>query len=87
MYQTSHIVGVELKYIDGLLSGEPLAQLIRYGQIVKEVAKTKIIKIEYVFSKQSIALSNKNIINDPFDGDKRFFEIFYIDTNGLKKPI
>ena len=79
------IIGVELKHIDGIISGETLIQLNNYGQIVKEYAKTRIIKIEYIFSKFEIASKNKNTISQAFGLNKNFYTIYYIDTYGIKQ--
>jgi hypothetical protein len=57
------VIGVELKHIDGRLSGEPLEQLKRYGELIKD-SNVEIKGIEYIFSKKSVAqLNEENIIN------------------------
>ncbi|MDJ1482963.1 polymorphic toxin-type HINT domain-containing protein [Cytophagaceae bacterium YF14B1] len=81
---SNYIIGVELKHIDGLLSGEPFIQLERYAKMIKDRLNTRIVRIEYVFSKFDVANSNKAIIKQVFDDVQlpnakgTLYEIYYI---------
>jgi hypothetical protein len=55
------IIGVELKHIDDRLQGEQLEQLKRYGELLRNNS-IEIKGIEYIFSSESIAKLNENLI-------------------------
>ena len=73
------VIGVELKHIDDRLAGEPLEQLKRYGELLRNNS-IEIKGIEYIFSSESIAKLNENLIRLTLPNNT--FRIYYI-KNGI----
>jgi hypothetical protein len=86
-FENNLVVGVELKHIDDILTGEPLNQLRRYIDIIKNrnLSNIPLKRIEYIFSKEIIANKNKRIIKGLFDEAEVIdYGIYYISSTGIK---
>lgn len=89
--QTLSIVGIEMKNVSDVLTGEPLQQLLRYKELVtnpsayKSGGKTYAkIEIRYVFSSKTVAELNEALIQSHLGSNA---VIYYVDAAGAIKKL